>query len=103
MSLNDAQGSCSAANADYSAMWDCVRGRVANGTAGMMNNEMGIRYMAYGDALNEQYRAGQVSSAQAKYLLSQELARGNAEFNAKYHPTVCRTQVVFGTLQTMCN
>ena len=102
-SLNDAQSSCSAQHAQFSPMWDCIRGRVAAGTAGMMNNEMGIRYMAFGDALNERYAAGRITNAEAKYLLSQELARGNAEFNARYRPTVCRSQMVFGAVQTVCS
>lgn len=101
-SLNDAQGSCSAANADYSQMWWCIRGRVSSGTAGMMNNEMGIRYMAFGDAIDEKYKAGQISNADAKLMLAQELSRGNAEFNARYKPTTCTTSAVFNTLQTRC-
>lgn len=102
-SLNSAQSSCQSQYSDYSQMWDCIRGRVASGTAGMMNNEMGIRYMAFGDSVNEKYRAGQISNSDAKLLLAQELVRGNQDFNARYKPTMCRSQVVFNTVQTSCN
>lgn len=102
-SLNNAQASCSARHPEFNLMWDCIKGRVASGTAGMMNNEMGIRYMAFGDSVNERYLAGQISNADAKLLLAQELSRGNADFDARYRPTVCTTRAVFGTLQTSCN
>ncbi len=80
-SLNDAQGQCSAQNADYSLMWKCISDRVAAGNAGSMNNEMGIRYMAYGDVLDAEYRAGNITSEQAKLLLSDALVKANADFN----------------------
>ena len=83
-SLNNAQASCSQDGANFSAMWDCIRGRVAAGQAGQMNNEMGVRYMAFGDVLNERYRQGQITNAEARLLLSQELTRANSEFDAKY-------------------
>jgi len=83
-SLNSAQVSCSQKGSDFSAMWDCIRERVAAGQAGQMSNEMGIRYMAFGDVLNERYRRGELTDSEARLLLSQELARGNAEFDAKY-------------------
>ncbi len=102
-SLNNAQQSCSSQHPQFNHMWDCIKGRVASGTAGMMNNEMGIRYMAFGDSVNEKFLAGRISNADAKLLLAQELSRGNAEFNARYKPTVCTTRAVFGTLQTSCN
>lgn len=49
-----------------------------------MNNEMGVRYMAFGDVLNERYRKGEITNSEARLLLSQELARANSEFDAKY-------------------
>ena len=101
-SLNNAQSSCSSKNSDFSDMWGCIKQRIDSGTAGMMNNEMGIRYVAFGNAINERYKAGQISNADAKLALAQELARGNAEFNARYKPTVCSSQNVFGTIQTRC-
>ncbi|WP_139975341.1 hypothetical protein [Ochrobactrum sp. CGA5] len=101
-SLTDAQGSCQTQYSDYSQMWDCIRGRVKSGTAGMMNNDVGMRYMAFGDNLNEKYKAGLISNSDAKLALSQELVRGNSDFNAKYKPTTCTTRPVFGTLQTSC-
>lgn len=84
VSLNDAQSSCSSQNADYSAMWRCIEGRVASGQAGMMNNEMGIRYMEYGRAIDAEYRAGRVTSPKAKILLSEVLVQSNADYDRKY-------------------
>lgn len=100
-SLNDAQGSCSATYSDYSQMWDCIRGRVAEGKAGMMNNDIGMRYLAFGDNLDEKYKAGRISNADAKLALSQELVRGNTDFNNR-KPVNCTTSPVFGTLETTC-
>ncbi len=50
-SLVDAQSKCTAQSASYLIMWDCIRGRVAAGSAGMMNNDLGVRYLAVGDLL----------------------------------------------------
>ncbi|NDB67350.1 MAG: hypothetical protein EB015_04960 [Methylocystaceae bacterium] len=53
-SIDRSQGQCSAANASYLTLWDCIRGSVAKGEAGRMNNSHGIRYLAVGDAIAEQ-------------------------------------------------
>lgn len=80
-SLTEAQSSCSNTNADYSHMWGCIKARVSAGKAGMMDNEMGLRYMATGDAIDEKYQARQITNAEAKLLLARELASDNADFN----------------------
>ena len=77
------QSACSAANQSYLPMWDCIRGTVAEGKAGQMNNAQGIRYLAVGDALAEQVRSGQLSSAQAKAQLAVEMERDNTAYNAE--------------------
>ena len=83
LSLVDAQSTCSTQNASYQAMWDCVRGRVAAGTAGQMNNDLGLRYLAVGDLLAQSVRAGQMSDVEAKARLAIELERANSEFNRR--------------------
>ena len=83
VSLVDAQSKCSAQSASYLTMWDCIRGRVAAGTAGMMNNDLGVRYLAVGDLLAQSVRSGQMSDAEAKARLAIELERDNAEFNRR--------------------
>lgn len=83
LSLVDAQSKCSTQNTSYLAMWDCVRGRVAAGTAGMMNNDLGVRYLAVGDLLAQSVRSGQMSDAEAKARLAIELEHGNSEFNRR--------------------
>lgn len=82
-SLVGAQSSCSSANPTYLAMWDCIKGRVAQGSAGQMNNAQGVRYMATGDLIAEQVRAGKLSDAQAKVALAISLERENSSFNAE--------------------
>lgn len=81
--LVDAQSKCSTQNPAYQAMWDCVRDRVAAGTAGQMNNDLGVRYLAVGDLLSESVRSGQMSNAEAKARLAIELERGNSEFERR--------------------
>ena len=71
-------------------MWDCIRGRIAANEAGMMNNSPGMRYIAYGNLLDERVRAGSLSNAEAKSLLAQELVRGEQDFEGmKPRRTVC--------------
>jgi hypothetical protein len=82
-SLVNAQNQCSAARQGYLSMWDCIRGAVAEGNAGMMNNAQGVRYLAVGDALAEQVRSGRMTDAQAKAQLAVELERDNAAYNAE--------------------
>ena len=81
LSLVDAQSKCSAQSASYLTMWDCIRGRVSAGTAGQMNNDLGVRYLAVGDLLAQSVRSGQMSDAEAKARLAIELERANTEFN----------------------
>jgi hypothetical protein len=73
-------------------MWDCIRGAVGEGNAGMMNNAQGVRYLAVGDALAEQVRSGRMTDAQAKAQLAVELERDNAAYNAEQRansPVIC--------------
>lgn len=48
-----------------------------------MNNAQGVRYLAVGNALAEQLRAGQISDTQAKAQLAVELERDDVAFNAE--------------------
>lgn len=82
-SLVGAQSTCSAQNSSYSSMWECIRGKVAANQAGLMNNDLGVRYLAYGDVLLERVRAGQMSDAEAKAYLARELSAVNGEFEAR--------------------
>jgi hypothetical protein len=82
-SLNGAQSSCSDIYSDYSPMWDCIKAKIKDGKAGQMDNDLGLRYVAFGDSVNENYKAGQISNADARLLLAQELSRGNNEFEAR--------------------
>ena len=82
-SLVGAQDECSAANQSFLPMWTCIRGAVAEGNAGMMNNAQGVRYLAVGNSLAEQVRSGRMTDAQAKAQLAIELERDNAAYNAE--------------------
>jgi hypothetical protein len=82
-SLVEAQNTCSAQNPSYISMWGCIRGKVAANQAGAMNNDLGVRYMAYGDLLQERVRAGQMTDAEAKAYLAKELSAANGEFEAR--------------------
>jgi hypothetical protein len=84
-SLVGAENQCSVENPGYLAMWNCIRGTVAQGQAGLMNNAQAVRYMAVGDALAERVKAGQMSDAQAKAQLAVELERDNEAFEATRH------------------
>jgi hypothetical protein len=87
-----AHGSCSQTNPGYLESWNCIKGRIASGSAGLTNNSQTIRYVAAGDAIAEQVRAGTVSDAQGKALLAAELERGETSFNrarAAGSPTIC--------------
>lgn len=104
-SLVSTQGGCSTKFAGYLAMWDCIRADVAADRAGLMNNSMGVRYMATGDALAERVRAQQISDADAKVALSQELARGDAEFEARKAAVMgvnCTSNRIGQTVLTNC-
>jgi hypothetical protein len=93
-SLVGAQSSCSASIQSYLGMWDCIRGRVSQGSAGLMNNAQGVRYLAVGDALAEQVRAGKVSDVEAKALLAIEMERGETAFNRERRadaPVTCNS------------
>lgn len=81
-SLSNAQSSCSDLPG-YSEMWACIKDRVAKGTAGDMKNDLGLRYLAFGDAIDEKYRARAITNGEARLLLAQELSRGNAEYDAR--------------------
>jgi hypothetical protein len=48
-----------------------------------MNNDLAVRYMAIGDALAERVRMGQLTNAQAKALLGEELVRGNSAYERR--------------------
>lgn len=82
-SLVEAHNTCSAQNPSYSSMWGCIRSKVAANQAGSMNNDLGVRYMAYGDLLLERVRAGQMTDAEAKAYLARELSAANGEFEAR--------------------
>jgi hypothetical protein len=91
-SLVSTQSQCSAASQGYLAMWDCIRGAVAEGHAGQMSNAQGMRYLAVGDALAEQVRAAKMTDAQAKAQLAIELERDNTAYNVERNanaPVVC--------------
>jgi hypothetical protein len=91
-SMVGAHSSCSQSNSGYEATWNCIKGRIASGTAGMTNNSQTIRYVAAGDALSEQVRSGRMTDLQAKAVLAAELEQGEASFNrarANNSPTVC--------------
>lgn len=94
LSLVDAQSKCSAANPSYLSMWDCIRGRVAAGTAGQMNNDLGVRYLAIGDLLAQSVRSGQMSDTEAKARLAVELQYANTEFD--------RRQAASSPVRTRC-
>lgn len=102
-SMVQAQGECTARYSSYLQAWDCVREKVAANQAGAMNNDLGIRHMAFGDALAEKVRGGQITDVEAKYALSQELVRNNTAFEArKPQSTFCASNVVGSTLMTNC-
>jgi uncharacterized protein YceK len=91
-SMVDAHSSCSQSNPSYEATWNCIKGRISAGSAGMTNNSQAIRYVAAGDALLEQVRSGRMSDTQAKAVLAAELEQAETSFNRARSitsPTVC--------------
>jgi uncharacterized protein YceK len=101
-SLVSTESQCSAASQSYLTMWDCIRGSVAEGHAGAMNNAQGVRYLAMGDALAEQVRANKMTDSQAKAQLAVELERDSTAYNIEQRansPVVCNS---FGST-VVCN
>lgn len=82
-SLTGAQSKCNAENAKFLPMWDCIREKVAANEAGRMNNDLGLKYLAFGDALAERVKAGQMGDAEAKYALAKELTEANTEYERR--------------------
>ena len=48
-----------------------------------MNNDLGVRYLATGDLLDQQVRQGQMTSAEAKARLAVELSTANTEYERR--------------------
>ncbi len=69
------QANCSAANSGYLDTWNCIRSGAANRRAPGYDSPQGMRYLAVGDALAEQVRAGRLTDTQAKAQLAIELER----------------------------
>ncbi|WP_430913903.1 hypothetical protein [Methylobacterium sp. sgz302541] len=82
-SLVSTQGACTSSHAGYLEAWDCIKAEVAAKRAGQMNNDLGIRYMATGDAIAERVRRKELSDADARLLLARELSSANGEFEAR--------------------
>lgn len=82
-SLTGAHSTCSSTHERFIPMWSCIKARIAAGTAGMMNNDMGVRYVAVGDALAQQVRGRKLTDVDAKAHLAGELVRGNSEFERR--------------------
>lgn len=82
-SLVQSQNTCSAQSQSYLSMWNCIQGKVADNQAGMMNNDLGVKYMAYGDLLAEKVRTKQITDAEAKSYLARELSSSNGEFERR--------------------
>ena len=80
-SMVGAHSSCSQSNPAYEAMWNCIKGRIASGTAGLTNNSQAIRYVAVGDALLEQVKSGRITDTQAKAAIATELESTETSFN----------------------
>jgi len=97
-SMVQVQQSCTSRHAAYLQAWDCIRAEVAANRAGAMNNDLGVRHMAYGDALAEQVRLGQLTDAQAKAFLADELVRNNSAFEARKPRSISCTTNRFGSL-----
>ncbi|WP_454917423.1 hypothetical protein [Xanthobacter sediminis] len=87
-SLSGTQATCSQQFSDFKNMWNCIRYEINSGNISYMNSSMGMQYVAFGDLLYEKNKNGQVSDAEARLLLAQELSRRNAaidaEINAQY-------------------
>ena len=93
-SLDDAQATCSAATSSFAASWQCIRSRVASGTAGQM-----------GDLLADRVKSHQLTDLEARAQLAAELQQMDTAFMqqqtmiAANGPVVCNR---FGTT-TVCN
>lgn len=78
------QGTCVAENASYLATWDCIRTRLtATEGSRMSSSDLGIHYLAVGDALAERVRARQITDADAKLALANELRSATSESRAR--------------------
>jgi hypothetical protein len=80
-SLVQVQGGCTSPS--YLDTWVCIRSKVAANQAGQMNNDLGLHYLAVGDALAERVRARQIGDADAKLVLANELSSANAAYDAR--------------------
>lgn len=74
-----AHQSCAERHARYLPMWDCIKAEMVTNRAGGATPDLRLRYMAAGDALAEQVKAGQITDAAAKYALAAELTTANSE------------------------
>ena len=90
-SLVQAQGDCTA-HPSYVSAWDCVKARVAANQAGDMKNDLAVKYLAIGDLLAEKV---QMTDAEAKAHLAQELLVANREYNSRQ---AARADAVSGAL-----
>lgn len=82
-SLVSAQSGCNSQHSRFLPMWDCVKGKIAANQAGDMNNDLGLKYVAFGEALAARVKAGQVSDVDAKYALATELSTSNTEYERR--------------------
>lgn len=98
-SLSGAQQTCSSLSPSYLVAWDCIRGKVAAGQAGDMNNDLGLRYMATGDAIAERVRSGRMTNAEANLALAEELSRGNADYEARRSERIRRAAAIQSVTQ----
>ena len=73
------QAGCSAEFSSYLDMWACTRAKVAPRVAGDAAADLGLRYLATGDALAERVKAKQISDADAKLALAQEVSSASSE------------------------
>jgi hypothetical protein len=89
-SLVGAQSQCSNSNPSYARTWECIRDKVAKSEAGNMNNDLGVRYLAYGDMLYEKVQKKQLTDAEAKSLLAVEMYKGNSEYDARRRQAIDR-------------
>lgn len=80
VSASNMYASCDAAGADFGAVWTCTRQKAVKAGGGSRN---AVLYVAYGDALHEQWQRGAFTTAQAKLLLAQAGAKIDADNEAR--------------------
>ena len=101
-SLDSAQSDCYAQTPGrYVPTWQCIRGAIARGRAGDMRNGPALQYMAIGDKLYANVKAGRMADDEALYQLAQALTAGDIAYGATHPDTsvICNS---FG-YTTICN